>query len=298
MSRSATNNSILFLTPAIIWGSTWYVIKFQLGTVDPLVSVGYRFLLAAALFLGFCLLTKRSLKFTLNQHLRIAMQGLFLFGLNYWMTYSSEEYLTSGLVAVGFSTLIFFNIFFGAIFLKTKVDRRVLFAALFGLSGTIIIFRPELAVFNFEDDSFKGLIYCTLGVSIASLGNITSSHNSKLNIPVIQASALGMLYGGVFMTGLAVILGRPFTMDWGFDYVASMIYLVIFGSIVAFATYLTLIKKIGPDKAAYAIVIVPVIAILISSILEGYNFTLETGFGMALLLLGNFLALFKRKRKA
>ena len=127
---SQRNNSLLFVIPALIWGSTWYAIKFQLGAVDPLVSVIYRFALAALILIGFCLLTRRNLKFSWREHLRIALQGILLFGMNYWLVYQAEEYLSSGLVAVGFSTLIFFNIFFGGLFLGNRIDKKVIFSAI------------------------------------------------------------------------------------------------------------------------------------------------------------------------
>ncbi len=223
------------------------------------------------------------------------LQGVLLFGMNYWLVYMSEEYIASGLVAVGFSTIVFFNILFGAIFMGNSVKKRVVIGALLGLTGTAIIFRPELMAFSTEDGGFLGLILMVTAVILASLGNITSAFNSRLKIPVIQATGIGMLYGFVVMFSIAMILGKPITIDTSSEYLGSLIYLTIFGSILAFTTYLTLISKIGPDKAAYAIVVVPVIAITISTLLEGYQPTFYTFLGMLLLLAGNVFALYKKK---
>lgn len=294
MSRS--NNSLLFVIPALIWGSTWYAITFQLGPVDPLVSVTYRFTLAAAILLLYCVLTKRSLKFTVIQHLRIAMQGAFLFGFNYWLVYQSETYLSSGLVAVGFSTLIFWNIFFGAIFLGRRIDKKIIFSAISGILGTAIIFRTELLSFQSGAEGYTGLALLISSIMIASLGNITSAKNSSLKIPVIQATALGMSYGALIMLTLALFLGKSFVIDSSPGYLISLVYLTIFGSIIAFSAYLTLISRIGPDKAAYAIVVVPVVAVIISTFLEDFEFTVLTAVGMVLLLAGNVLALYKKPK--
>ena len=290
-----SNNSLLFVIPALIWGSTWYAIKFQLGATDPLISVIYRFGLAASILILFCLVTRRSLNFTAKEHLRIALQGALLFGFNYWIVYQAEEYLSSGLVAVGFSTLIFFNIFFGGLFLGNKIDKKIIFSAIAGLSGTAVIFKEELFAFQSGGDGIMGLTLLITSIIIASLGNIVSAKNSRLKIPVIQATALGMGYGFLIMLTLALVLGKTFTIDTNSEYLISLAYLTVFGSIIAFSTYLTLISRIGPDKAAYAIVVVPVVAVIISTFLEDFNFTVYTALGMILLLLGNVLALYKKK---
>ena len=290
-----SNNSLLFVIPALIWGSTWYAIKFQLGATDPLISVIYRFGLAASILILFCLVTRRSLNFTAKEHLRIALQGALLFGFNYWIVYQAEEYLSSGLVAVGFSTLIFFNIFFGGLFLVNKIDKKIIFSAIAGLSGTAVIFKEELFAFQSGGDGIMGLTLLITSIIIASLGNIVSAKNSRLKIPVIQATALGMGYGFLIMLTLALVLGKTFTIDTNSEYLISLAYLTVFGSIIAFSTYLTLISRIGPDKAAYAIVVVPVVAVIISTFLEDFNFTVYTALGMILLLLGNVLALYKKK---
>jgi len=120
------NNSLLFVIPALIWGSTWYIIKFQLGTVDPLLSVSYRFAFGALILFIYSKIQKLDMRFTLEEHLRMGLQGMLLFGFNYWLVYMSEETLTSGLVAIIFSTLIFMNIFFSALFLQTAIKKEVI----------------------------------------------------------------------------------------------------------------------------------------------------------------------------
>lgn len=289
-----SSNFFLFLVPALIWGSTWFVITFQLGEVDPLVSVSYRFLIAGIILGLYAWVRKLPLKFTFKQHLRAAQQGLLLFGINYWLVYLSEVTLTSGLVAVAFSSLIFFNIAFGAIFLKAKINRRVVLGALLGFVGTILIYKSEFSSFSTSSEYIFAVVFAMSSVLFASLGNITSALNQKNGMPVIQTVAYGMVYGGLSMAFIALILGKPFVIDTSIPYLASLAYLSIFGSIVAFTGYLTLIGRIGADKAAYTIVFVPVIAIGISAIYEDYPIDIFAIAGIFLIVVANIAALIKK----
>ncbi len=292
------SNFTLFIVPALIWGSTWYVIKFQLGTVDPLVSVVYRYYLASAIMMLFCVVRGVRLRFSKREHLFMALQGLFLFGVNYWTAYEAEVFITSGLMAVAFSTIVFWNSLLGRLFLNQPINKSVIIGAFFGLGGTVLIFSREFMAFSFADGVLKGTLLAVLSVVLASMGNLASARNSRSGIPVIQANAFGMVYGAVLMTVLALVLGRPFTFEATGSYVFSLGYLALFGSVVAFASYLTLISRIGADKAAYALVVIPVISIVISTIFEGYQITWPAVVGMAMILSGNVLALRKRRKPA
>ncbi|MEQ6121444.1 EamA family transporter [Reichenbachiella sp. MALMAid0571] len=288
-----SNNLPLFAVPALIWGSTWFVITYQLGSVDPLISVVYRYLIAGVLLLGYCLAKGVNMIFSLKDHVFMVFQGILLFGVNYWLVYEAEQYIASALVAVAFSTVIFMNSGFGALFLGRQINKKVITAAVAGLCGTVLIFWGELSKMQMSGDTLKGTILAVGSVVLASLGNITSARNSQEKIPVLQANTFGMLYGCTLMAIVALILGRPFTFDVSAPYVLSLIYLSLFGSIVAFGTYLTLVGRIGADKAAYALVIIPVIAIVMSLIFEDYQITLSTFIGVLLILGGNILALRK-----
>lgn len=294
MKTSLNSNGVLFAIPALIWGSTWYAITFQLGQVEPLYSVAYRFILAGIVLVLFCWIRGISLSFTREQHLRILLQALCLFGFNYWFTYQSEQYIASGLVALIFSLIIFLNMGFGRLFLKTPLRRNVLIGAVFGLVGTSLIFAPELLNYEMNNKTLLGLGLCLAGVVMASLGNITSAYNQRLHqLPVISTNAIGMLYGGIAMFLIAWFSGKPISFSPTLPYVLSLVYLSIVGSIIAFTAYLTLIGKIGADKAAYALVIVPLIAIIISMIFENYQMTWLAGLGIVFLITGNVIALRK-----
>jgi drug/metabolite transporter (DMT)-like permease len=289
-------NLILFSVSAIIWGSTWLAIKFQLGLVDPIISVSYRFILASFILLLFCRISGLNLKYNVKEHLFIALQGFFLFGINYWLVYLAEVHLPSGLVAVIFSMIIFFNIFNGAIFLRSPIRPRVIAGAALGIFGIGLIFKQDLLSFSLSSDNSLALVIAGLGALTASLGNITSVHNQKINLPVIQTNAFGMMYGALFMLIISLIMGKHFSFEISYAYIGSLLYLSIFGSIIAFTCYLILLGKIGADKAAYVTLIIPVIALILSTIFEEYTWTLYAFVGVALILIGNMLVLIKVKR--
>ena len=282
---------ILFLIPTLIWGSTWFVIKFQLGEVDPLMSVSWRFLLAGILLMAYCRIRGLNLRYSVREHGLMVILGLTLFGLNYWMVYEAELILPSGLVAILFSLIIITNIFFNAVLLKGKVRKEVVLGAVLGILGTVLIFGDDLASFSVGNDTYLALLLCLGGITFASLGNITSAYNQKRKIPIIQANAFAMLYGGSMMFLIVLLLGKPIAFDTSMSYTFSLAYLVIFGSIVAFSVYLKLLGEIGPDRSVYVALIAPVIALLISTVFEGYQWKLMSIFGVLLLMIGNVLAL-------
>ena len=288
-------NIILYIITIIVWGSTWLAIKYQLGSVDPMVSVVYRFGLATALLMFFCYVRGLRLRFSLKEHLFMALLGILLFSVNYWLVYVAELYLTSGLVAVLFSSIVFMNIANGSFFLGTAVERKMIAGAVLGIIGIIMIFMPEIKGFDLSDKGVFGLSIGFISVLLASFGNITSARNTKNNIPVIQANAFGMGYGTILMAVIAVSLGKEFSFVVSVPYIGSLFYLSVFGSIIAFGSYLTLIGSIGADKASYTIMVVPVVALVLSSFFEGYSWNFSSVLGMLLVVGGNFLALSRRK---
>jgi len=286
-------NYILYSITVLIWGSTWLAIKFQLGVVPPEASVAYRFALAAILLMVYVYIRKLPMRFKLQDHLFFATQGLLLFSLNYILVYLAEQYLTSGLVSVIFSMIIVLNVIFGAIFLRNPIRPRVVGGAALGLFGLIIVFRPEIATFDPADGRTLGILMCVGSVISASLGNIVSARNQRAGLPVIQTNAFGMAYGALFMFLLAIARGVDFTFDPTFAYVGSLMFLAIFGSIVAFSTYLTLLGRIGPDRAAYVTVLFPIIALILSTLFEGLSWSFSGIIGVILVLLGNAFVLLK-----
>ena len=286
-------NLLFYISVVLIWGTTWFAILFQLGEVDPLASVIYRFALASAILMTWCLVSGKNMRYSLRDHLFMVMLGFFLFSLNYWLFYVAELYLASGLVAVVFSTMVIWNILFGAIFLGTPVRPQVVAGGVIGLTGIIMVFRPELTAFELSDTGLLGLLL-SLGATVAaSLGNITSARNQMEGVPVIQANAWGMTYGTLLMLAAAVITGREFTFQFTVPYVVSLVYLSLFGSVFAFGMYLTLIGRIGADRAAYTTLLFPIVALALSMAFEGYRANPEAAAGVGLILVGNWMVLRK-----
>ncbi len=285
------HSASLYLATVLIWGSTWFAIKFQLGVVDPEVSLIYRFALASAILLVFCLYTRRSLRFTRSQHGFIAMQGLFLFSSNYLVFYWATGLLTSGIVALLFSTVILMNIINAAIFLRSPIRPQVIAGAIIGIVGIAAIFWSEVSSVGQSSDSWRGLWMCLLATFFASVGNILSARNQHNKIPVVQTNAWGMAYGALIMLIYAIFSGASFDFENTVSYGLSLVYLSVFGSIFAFGSYLTLIGRIGADKTAYAAVLFPVIALGLSTVFENYHWTPGAFGGFVLVLVGNYVVL-------
>ncbi len=287
------NNISLFLGSAIIWGSTWIMITFQLGVVEPMVSVLYRFTLASLFLFSFCLFRKRSFHFSSSEHLLIFLQGLLLFGINYWMTYLGITKINSALAAILSTSIVYFNVIFARVFLGDKIRTEVLVGATIGVLGIILIFMPEINISGNMDETWKGIFLILAGSIFASLGNIVSAKTQRKSIPVMQANALGMGYASAFLALLALANGYQFTFEWTYSYISSLVYLALFGSVIAFGAFLTLVGRIGPDKAGYVTLVYPVIAMFISTFFEDYQWTIIGIFGLLIILIGNFVAMGK-----
>jgi drug/metabolite transporter (DMT)-like permease len=248
-------------------------------------------MIAGLLLLAYSAIRKLNLQYTFSEHIRMVLQGLILFGFNYWFVYLAETSMSSGVVAIIFSLSIFANIFFNYLLLKGKIRSEVLGGAVLGIVGTILIYShelqntPELAI------GYKALMFCFGSIILASLGNILSKYNQTRKLPVLQTNAFSMTYGSLAMMAMVPLSGKSFSFDPTLPYVFSLLYLSVFGSIVAFTFYLKLVGDIGPDRAGYATLLTPVIALVISSFFENYQWTMIAAAGILLLFAGNAMAL-------
>ncbi|THB70588.1 MAG: DMT family transporter [Desulfobulbaceae bacterium] len=288
-------NFLFYVMTVLIWGSTWIGIKLQLGVVDPMVSVAYRFALAAMILILWCWVRKLPMRFTAREHGFIFCQGLLLFGFNYLFFYIAELYLASGLAAVIFSTILVMNVINGRLFLGAPVNGRVVFGGFLGLIGIILVFKPEISGFSFSDESMKGVILCLLATFLASLGNIISARNQRAGLPIVQTNGYGMAYGAAAMFAAVIIFGKSLSFDFSPVYIGSLLYLALFGSVIAFGCYLTLVGNIGADRAAYATLLFPIVALGISTIWESYQWSVSSITGVSLILAGNFWMLKKTR---
>jgi drug/metabolite transporter (DMT)-like permease len=288
-------NIFLFSVSSLVWGSTWLAIKFQLGVVDPLVSVVYRYLLASVILLIYSRIFSLNLRFSLKEHSYLVLLGFLLFGVNYWLVYIAEQYLPSGLVAIVFSLIIFLNIINYSILLKARIRRPVVFGAVVGMIGIVLVFKQELTIFDLSSGNSLAILLAVIGAVSASLGNIISAYIQRKKMPIIQSNAFGMLYGSLSMLVICLALGKPFQFELTLPYIGSLLYLTIFGSIIGFSCYLTLLGNIGPDKSAYVTLVIPVIALIFSTIFEDYHWNIYALMGVVLIVTGNFIVLKKRR---
>lgn len=287
------SNSFLYMITVLIWGSTWIAINYQLGEVTPEASVSYRFILAALILFLFAKIKRLPMQFPLKQHGLFAAFGICLFGMNYLLLYNAQQHINSALACIAFSTLMLMNIINAKVFFKTQITKQVYVGGAFGLFGIITLFWPQLTDIELGAVTILGLGLCLLGTFSASMGNMLSIKNQKNNIPIVQANAWGMLYGAIF-TALAVIIqGKQFTFTFEPAYLISLAYLSLFGSVIAFGCYLSLMTRIGSHKTSYANIIFPAIAVLISTLFEGFAWSEYTVIGLSLVLLGNLVVLMK-----
>jgi len=281
----------LYVVTVLIWGSTWFAITLQLGHVPPAVSVAWRFLTAAAILMGYALLRGLPLRFSRRDHVWMALQGLLLFCLNYVGFYVAEQYLSSGLVAVICSMLTVGNIIGMRVFFNVHTQLLNLLGAMLGIVGVIVLFWPEFSTLSATDSTTAGMAWA-LGATIsASLGNMVATRNQRQALPVLQVNGWSMLYGALITCVIAAAMGQHFVFDWSLRYVSALAYLAVFGSVVAFGTYLTLMKRIGAGRAGYTMVAIPVVALVISTLLEHLQWTMTLWVGVALCLAGNVLVL-------
>ncbi|MEO3877901.1 DMT family transporter [Rheinheimera fenheensis] len=284
-------NILLYLTTVFIWGSTWFAIEYQLGEVAIEVSLFYRFVIAAVLMWLFCLWRQLDMRFSLKQHGFILLLASLNFALNFLLIYQAQQYLSSAMTAIAFTTMLLMNIINTRLFFGSPVAKRIYFGALFGIAGIVVLFWPDLDGVDLSNASLIGLILILAGALSASFGNMVSVRNSRENMPIMQVNAWGMLYGSIVLGLAAWLKGDSFTFSTQPSYILSLLYLAVFGSVIAFASYFALLKKIGPQQASYTIVLFPLVAVVLSTLFEGFVWSLYTVSGFALVLLGNVLVL-------
>lgn len=281
------STGVLYALCVLIWGSTWFAIEYQLDGVAHEYSTFYRFALAALLLWLYCLVKKLPLKFNLLQHLWLVLLGVCMFSLNYMLLYHAQEYLSSAMASVIFSSVLIVNIINSRVFFKTPITLRLAIGSTLGLIGMVFIFWDEMNNFSLESTAILGLTLAILGVLAASIGNLVSVQTQKYDLPVIQMNTYGMAYGAIFSLLVGLAQGKEITYNLSASYNISLVYLALFGSVFAFGCYLTLLRRIGVHKASYAVVLFPAVALIISTLFEGFQWTWMVASGIALIALGN-----------
>ncbi|WP_339724983.1 EamA family transporter [uncultured Paraglaciecola sp.] len=284
-------STVLYIITVLIWGSTWLAIEYQLGVVAPEVSLVYRFTIAALLMWGYCLFKNLAMQFSLRNHLFFMILACCNFGFNYVILYWAQNYLTSAMTSIAFSTLLVMNIINTRIFFGNPIAPRIFIGAILGLAGIVGLFWQDVKTLDFASEAIIGLGLSLGGTFVASLGNMTSVRNSRNNIGIMQGNAWGMFYGSVFLLVFTLINGSEFNLDLRLPYIASLLYLSLFGTVIAFACYFVLLKDIGPEKASYTVVLFPVVAVTLSMMFEGFVWQTSTIIGFVLVLMGNIVVL-------
>ena len=291
------SNTFLYIVTVVIWGSTWIVINYQLGDVAPEASLVYRFGLAAVILFALCKIKKLPLKFSKQQHMQLFAFGLTLFGCNYYFLYNAQQHINSALTCIAFSMLLFFNVINARIWFKTKITKQIYIGGALGLLGMVTLFWPEVTSTTLGTETLFGLALCLVGTLFASTGNMLSIRNQQLKLPLLSANAWAMAYGASFMAIMLVVQGKSFSFSFTLPYISSLLYLSIFGSVIAFGSYLTLLNRIGAHQASYANIIFPAVAVVISTFVEGFSWSIHTVLGLVFILLGNLVVLTKPKKE-
>jgi len=287
---------VLYAVTVFAWSTSWIALKMQVGVVAPEVSVAWRFLLAAAVMIGWVVATGRPLRFPLADHLRFAALGALIFSTNFYLFYLGGAYLASGLLSVVFSLASVFNLVLAAVVFRQRIEPRVAVGAAIGFTGIGLVFWPEIAGVTFSHEAAIGLLLCTLGTLFFCSGNMMSTAIQRRGVPLISTNAWGMVYGAAIMVALALVNGRTFTVEWTLPYLGGLVWLSVVSSVIAFACYLTLLGRIGAARAGYSTVIFPIFALVISTLFEGYVWTPLAVLGLAAVVAGNLIVLTRKRR--
>jgi drug/metabolite transporter (DMT)-like permease len=285
------SNLFLYVITVLIWGTTWFAIEFQLGVVAPEVSIFYRYLGAALILFAWSRYRQLPLRYGVTQHAWFVVLGLLLFGINYVLAYRAQVHISSALTAIAFSTILWMNIINARLFFGVRASRRVLLGGALGIAGVVILFAPQIGELSLTDSVVLGSSLSVLSALVASFGNMASQAAQKAGLPIVQSNAWGMFYGAMFTGAYASAQGLAFNFELSTAYIVSLAYLTIFGSIVAFGAYLTLLGRIGAHKAGYSMVMFPVVALILSVLFEGLRIGPTTVFGIAMVLMGNLFIL-------
>ena len=294
VSYAGTLNTLtVFACCVAIWGTTWLAITFQLGSVSVEASVAYRFVLASALLFAYCYARRLPLRFTPAEHAMLALMGVLMYSVGYLFVYRAEQHVASGLVAVGYSAAPLVSIFGMRIVFGQAMTARMVLGALLGIAGVALVYWPELGHEAHRGSVTMGALFTAASLIVMVAGNLVAHRNHERKLHGWATMAWGMGYGGVTSLIAALVIGEPLTFDWSPAYLLSLLYLTLFGSILAFAAFLELLGRIGPSRASYVGVMVPIVALVISSIFEGFNWQALTFAGVAISFAGNVLVLRK-----
>lgn len=282
-------NVLLYLTTVLIWGTTWIAIKWQLGPVPVAQSIAWRFLLAAAILFALAALRGRLVVPRGPARWLVAAQGVCLFCVNFLCFYHASRWISSGLVAVVFSMATLFNALNARLWFRQPIAPRVMAGGGLGLAGVVALFWQELGHGAWSLHAFAGLALAVAGTLSFSFGNLLSSRLQRLGYLPLNTNAWAMLCGALLLVAGMLASGTPPVWDPAPRYLWALLYLAVPGSVIGFTAYLTLVGRIGAERAAYATVLFPLVALNVSAWFEGYRWGGAALVGVVLVLCGNLL---------
>lgn len=280
-----------FFLVALIWGSTWLVIKDQIGSVPPSWSVTWRFIAAAIGMAAVAMFRRESLRVSDTTLKVAALLGLLQFVMNFQFVYRAEHHLTSGIVAVVFGLLVVPNSLMAWIFLKQPVTRAFLGGSVVAGAGIVLLLLHEYRMAPPEGQVLVGIALTTAALFSASSANVLQASRMARGIPMIPMLAWALLFGAILDAAFAWIVEGPPQFDFRPGYIFGVLYLGIIGSVLTFPLYFRLLQRLGAGRGAYNGVLVPVVAMLLSTAFEGYRWSVLALSGSALAMLGLVLAL-------
>ncbi len=280
-----------FFLVALIWGSTWLVIKDQIGSVPPSWSVTWRFVAAAIGMAAVAMFRRETLRVS-NTTLKVAaLLGLLQFVMNFQFVYRAEHHLTSGIVAVVFGLLVVPNSLMAWAFLKQPVTRAFLGGSVVAGAGIVLLLLHEYRMAPPEGQVLIGIALTIAALFSASSANVLQASRMARGIPMIPMLAWALLFGAILDAAFALIVEGPPQFDFRPGYIFGVLYLGIIGSVLTFPLYFRLLQRLGAGRGAYNGVLVPVVAMLLSTAFEGYRWSVLALAGSALAMLGLVLAL-------
>ncbi len=289
-----TGRAILqFLAVVLIWSTTWIVIKFQLGTVNPSWSVTYRFATGGVALLAWCALKGLPLTVPRAALPFLLLLGLFQFVLNFNFVYRSELYIPSGIPAVAFALLMVPNAILAWAFLGRRITARFALGSALGIAGVGLLFVQQLSLPGSRADTVLGLSLVVAGILSASVANVMQASPRALTFPPITGLGWAMLIGAAINALVAGIVAGPPQFDPAPGYWLGFLYLGVVASALAFAIYFDLVRQLGPAEAAWTGVLIPIIAMAISTVVEDFHWTGMAIAGCVLALVGMVVALGK-----
>lgn len=282
-------NALLYISVVVIWGTTWLAIYMQQGVVSVPVSIFWRFAVAAIVMLVVLLALRRLRRISLRDHLFCMLQGGCVFGFNFFCFYHAAAYISSGLESVIFSMSVLFNAINSMIFFRQRPSKNLLPAAVLGIAGVIALFWHDLVATQMAPTLLMGIGLSALGTFGFSIGNMISTRHQRRGLETLSTNTYAMFYGTIIMGVLALVRGDSFMPEFTLRYLGSLFYLAIFGSVIAFGAYFTLVGRIGASQAAYSTLLFPLVALSLSTIYEGYVWHSNAVIGLCMILLGNLV---------